>query len=325
VNKPGEQTLVRAASEDGKVAFAEVGAMGSQGHQWAKLSDDGRQRVTIQSFPAQDKTSQTLGASFDGRYLAYTVTHLLTGWDDWTLYVWDSVSGGAPKEISHSARDAKGDPVTGPINYPIAYHGRVYWPQGTADGTVDIRQYDVTTGRQSVVRAGHPAGPFRMGTLLVWPESPAPDALTKLNAISLDNGQPVALPAVMAGVSGPGAIDATNDTLVWANTDRNALYVWKTSWPEPKRILQIDSGSLDRPHVAGQIVSWDNGKAQFALDLRSGAYTQLTPTAGLTEGWGNALGVGFAPQQNGPGDATVVDTTALPALPRCGASATSGA
>jgi hypothetical protein len=162
-----------------------------------------------------------------------------------------------------------------------------------------------------------------MGGWLVWPESPAPDALTKLNAISLENGQPVALPAVMAAISGPAAIEATNDTMIWASKDRTELYVWKTSWPEPKRILQLDTGSLDRPHVAGQIVSWDDGKAQFALDLRSGTYTQVTPQYGSTGGWGNALAVEYGPQQSGPGDAAVVDTTALPPLPRCGDKTTS--
>jgi hypothetical protein len=139
----------------------------------------------------------------------------------------------------------------------------------------------------------------------------------------MDTGQSVTLPSVMAAITGPAVIDADDDTLVWVSTDRTDLYVWKTSWPAPRRILEAASGfSLDWPHVAGPLVTWTDTQAQFALDLRSDAYTRITPQFGYTQAWGPIVAIGYAPERNDvlPTAATVVDTRTLPPLPGCATS-----
>jgi hypothetical protein len=76
--------------------------------------------------------------------------------------------------------------------------------------------------------------------------------------------------------------------------------------------------------VAGDIVTWDTGNAQFALDLRSGGYAQITPEAGSTNSDGGPfLIIGFAPdlsvgRENARSEQTVVDVRDLSPLPGCG-------
>jgi hypothetical protein len=319
VNRPGEIMRVVAAGEDGRQVFAEVGRPGST-HQLVRLDLASGDRVAVASI---DGTAQILAADFDGRYLAYSLLSSTTSLDSWVLYLWDSTSPAAPQEISRNATDAAGQAVPGPYNFPIADRGRVFWPRGTLGGGDTINEYDTATGRQRVVHTGHTTLPFRMGSWLVWPESDSPGALTKLRGMSMDTAQPVALPPVMAAIAGPAAIDAGEESLAWVSTDRTDLYVWHTSWQAPRRVLTTTSGfSLDWPHVAGQLVTWTDTRAQFALDLRSGSYTQITPKFGSTHAWGPVLAIQFAPERNDvlAADVTVVDTRTLPPLPRCASS-----
>ncbi|MGC9668043.1 hypothetical protein ACNTMW_15990 [Planosporangium sp. 12N6] len=323
VNKPGERFDVLATSEDGKTIFAETGATGGQ-HELAMITDGGRRR-TIQSYPASDAKSQVLGASFDGRYLAFTLMHSRASFDPWTLYVWDSVAGGSPKIIADNSGGDGGQGLPGPLNYPVGYQGKIVWVQAVPGDVVEIREYDTASGQQKVVRRGHGATPFRMGSWLVWPESDAPGALTTLRAIGLDTGQPVTLPPQMTAITGPGTISASDDTVVWASTDRQDLYAWNTSWPQPRHLLTLKPGAglnFDWPHVAGDLVTWTDIQAQFAGDLRTGSYTQITPQYGYTKVWGTSLNVGFAPSANGEGDQVMIDTRTLPPLPTCGGSTT---
>jgi hypothetical protein len=313
---------VVAAGEDGRQAFAEVGRPGTT-HRLVRLDIASGDRVTVASFDPNDANAQVLAAAFDGRYLAYSLLRSTTSLDSWVLYLWDSTGHAAPREISRSATGAAGEPVPGPFNFPTAYHGRIYWSRGIADGGDTIDEYDTATGRQRVVHTGHTAVPFRMGSWLVWPESDTPGGAAKLRGISMDTAEPVALPPVMAAITGPAVIDAGDDTLVWVSTDRTDLYVWHTSWSAPRRILEATGGfSLDWPHVAGRLVTWTDTRAQFALDLRSGAYTQITPKYGSTHAWGPILSIQYAPERNDvlPSAVTVVDTRTLPPLPGCAPS-----
>ncbi|MGC9668045.1 hypothetical protein ACNTMW_16000 [Planosporangium sp. 12N6] len=317
VNKPGERVAVMATSEDGKTIFVETETTGSQ-HELAMITDGGRRRTTIQSYPASDKVSQALGASFDGRYLAFTLMRSRTSFDPWTLYVWDSVAGGQPKAIADNSQG-----LPGPFNYPVSYQGKVLWAQPTPGGVVELREYDTASGQQKVIHQGHFTTPFRMGSWLVLPESDAPGVLTTLRAVGLDTGQPVTLPPQMTAITGPATISASDDTLVWASTDRQDLYAWNTSWPKPRHLLTLKQGvglNFDWPHVIGDFVTWTNTDAYFAGDLRTDSYTQITPQYGSTGVSGASLIVGFAPSANGPGDEIVVYTQTLPPLPTCSGS-----
>jgi hypothetical protein len=160
----------------------------------------------------------------------------------------------------------------------------------------------------------------------VWPEREAAGKPSTLRAISFDTGEPVELPAVLAGIRDPNCLAFSHDAAAWVDQDLRRLSVWHTGWEGPVFVVAAQRNNneyLQWVNVAGDIITWDNQNAQFALDLRSGSYTQITPEFGSTTAHGGPyLIIGFVPdlsqgKENARSQKTVIDTR-TPPLPGCG-------
>lgn len=318
-----EQLLVELVAPDGSLAIESKVPDVRNELRW--FPADGSDFVTVHDFGAENPERQVLDAAFDGRYLSYSVRHSVRLDGTWSLYVWDSEEGGDPQLIAENPVDAEGDPIVGPFNYPVAYDGMVVWVQGapTGDSETSLHMYDIDDGSREVLHTGHPGTPFRMGSLLIWPESPAKGELSELHALSLETLEPAELPGPIADIEGPAYIAASEDTVAWTGEDLHALWVWRESWESPARVFRNPDERVQGVHIAGDVVSWNLlNTAQFALDLRSGGYTQITPELGSTSAGGPFLRVGYAPdlsegKANAKSRQTVVDTRDLPPLSGC--------
>jgi hypothetical protein len=315
----GSSVVVHAVAPDGRAALVERAGGGGREVDW--VSGGTATPVLRLARPATD---QLFGAASDGRYVVFSVSHDPNTTASWTLYAWDPKAGGAPRQLAANATGPDGQPVDGPMLYPVAYGGVASWTAGTTAGTTQLHRYDLATGTDSVVRSGHPADPFLLGGLLVWPESAAPDAPTALHAVAAGTGAPAALPAPVAGVTGPAFISGGDSagvrTVAWATQDVRSLYAWRSGWAAPVRVLSVPEGkAIQWVRVAGALVTWDDGTAQWAADLRTGGYTQLTPRYGYTEAAGDGLSVGYAPdaKESTPPAPSLLRATDLPALPSC--------
>ncbi len=203
--------------------------------------------------------------------------------------------------------------------YPVIADGHAAWVTAGVDGTTRLHRYDLHTATDQVVRVGHPGTPFLLGHALAWTESPAPDALTALHAVSMRRGTRVALPAPLRALRGPAYVAGSPDAVAWASPDVQALWTWRPGWPAPVRAARMREGhNVQWVHVAGNLVSWDDGTAQFAADLRTGAYTRLTERYGYTVASDGGLAVGYPPGTGSTGrPPTVIRVRDLPPLPRC--------
>jgi hypothetical protein len=321
----GTEVVVHAVGPDGRSAVVEKDSAAGREVDWVTNAANGAAAAVHPVMRlAHPATDQLFGAATDGRYLVFSVSHDPSSTSTWTLYSWDSRAGGAPRQLAANATDASGQPVNGPMLYPVVYDGVASWTAGTPAGTTELHRYDLAGGADSVVRSGHPADPFLLGGLLVWPESAAPDALTALHAVAAGTGSPAALPGPVAAVTGPAFISGGDSagvrTVAWATADVRSLYAWRAGWAAPVKVLSVPEGrAIQWVRVAGPLVAWDDGTAQWAADLRTGTYTQLTPRYGYTEAAGDGLGVGYAPdgKAGGAPAPTVVRATDLPALPSC--------
>ncbi|HEY3504168.1 MAG TPA: hypothetical protein VGN37_15465 [Actinocatenispora sp.] len=311
--QPGETLTVHAVGDDGTTAIAD-----------SRLGDartvlfvrDGARREVLR----MADRDQLYGAGFDGRYLVFSISHDPSDLSSWTLYAWDASTGGPPRLLARNAVDGAGHPAPGPMLYPVVADGVAAWTAGRPDGTTELHRYTLMTGADEVVRAGHPGTPFLFGGELVWPESARPDALTTLHAVALDSGAPAELPAALAAIRGPAFIAGTGTAAAWVDPDVHTLWVWRPTWPHPVRALRVAEGrNLQWVRVAGDLVTWDDGTAQFGADLRTGSYARLTPRYGYTVADGDALAVGYAPAaKSGGGDPpTLVRVSDLPPLPAC--------
>ncbi|GAA3521674.1 hypothetical protein [Actinocatenispora rupis] len=311
--RPGESLTVHAVGDDGSTAVADS----RLGDTRTVLFLRGGSRQDVLRMAGQD---QLYGAGFDGRYLVFSVSHDPADLAAWTLYAWDSTTAAPPRMLARNAVDDAGHPAPGPMLYPVISDGVAAWTAGRPDGTTELHRYTLLTGDDQVVRAGHPGTPFLFGGDLVWPESPKPDALTALHAVAMETGTPAALPGALAAVRGPAFIAGTGDAAAWVDADVHSLWVWRPTWPRPVRALRVAEGrNLQWVRVAGDLVTWDDGTAQFGADLRTGSYAQLTPRYGYTVADGDALAVGYAPASKTDDGAppTLVRVSDLPPLPGC--------
>jgi hypothetical protein len=314
--RAGETLVVHAVGGDGGTAV--VDDRTGDGRSVVFWRDGRRTRILRLGHP---DTDQLYGAAFDGRYLVFSVSHNPNDLSAWTLYGWDSVTGGAPQRLADNAVDSAGHPVPSPLLYPVIAAGVAAWTAGRADGRTVLHRYSFITGTDEVVRVGHPGAPFLFDADLVWPESPRPDALTELHAVRLADGAPAPLPATLAAVRGPAFIVGTGSGVAaWVSADVRTLYAWRSGWRAPVTVRHVSTGrNVQWVRAAGPLVTWDDGTAQFAADLRSGAYTKLTPRYGYTEATGDALAVGYAPAAKGGSTAapSLVRVSELPPLPSC--------
>jgi hypothetical protein len=319
--REGELLRIVAGGADGASLFAESTIPQGGIAELVWLRDRGRVRRVIRSLD-HAAGEQVLGAAFDGRYLVFSVLGTRSDFDHWTLYAWQ-VPGSEPAfEIARAAQDAGGRVLAGPLAFPVVHEGRAAWTQVEPGEVASVHLYDLARRRDRVVRRGQVDRPFRMGSLVVWPESDTPGALSHLEAAWFATGRRAELPpTVRSAVVGAAFVQASDDALVWVTATMQELYVWRPGWGGPTRVLGSPKDRpLQWPHVAGEIVTWDDSTAQFALDLRTGAYARVTPRWGATDAFGPYLEIGFPPPQlvpDAPANDAVLDTRALPPLPGC--------
>ena len=116
------------------------------------------------------------------------------------------------------------------------------------------------------------------------------------------------------------------DTLAWAASGLQQLYVWKAPWLAPIRMVTVTKGDFaEYPAIAGDVITFDGASAAFAADLRSSSITQITPRAGAIVGKGNTLAFNYlapntAKSLHPPQRVFVADVQQLPSLPPSGSS-----
>ncbi|WP_327388990.1 hypothetical protein [Streptomyces sp. NBC_01207] len=112
-------------------------------------------------------------------------------------------------------------------------------------------------------------------------------------------GEPAALPALLAAADGSPASASDGTTWAWARVGHKNLYAWRVGWPKP--VIVAEGGAIDWVHVVGDVITWTDTTATWAADLRGRAYTQMTPQYGGTNTDGTAVVVSYP----GPGKRSV--------------------
>lgn len=120
--------LAQLVTDEGGVAyFAGIDGRGVPRLEWTAPGSD--EVVVVASFPDQPE-AQAMSLDFDGRYLVYAMTWSYSMFDSpWTIYVWDSQSGGDPIEIAESLDGNYPDGSAGsmPLIAVHAYEGVAAW------------------------------------------------------------------------------------------------------------------------------------------------------------------------------------------------------
>lgn len=278
--------------------------------------------TVVQDFGLDHPEWQVLGATFDGRHLAYRVDRSYANLEDFALYVWDSRGSKAPVEIAHGERDRDGVLMQSPFVDPVLAQGWVYWTQ-TRDadpGHTVLSGYRLEDGHVERLSRGFGRAPVRFGGSLVWADSDRAGQTSRLRAVDLTSHRRVALPTALAGVRGLYYLAGDAGTLAWVSGGHGQdLSVWRPGWPRPRLLLQ-DRDAPQFPRIAGETVVFGDAEATFAADLRSWSSARLTPAyGGVYADGGPVIGVGYAPASKTAASVqALLDTDAAGPLGRVG-------
>jgi len=313
----GEALNVVLGTSDG-TTFAVSDVKAHHTFVWRRGSEQG----VVQDLGLDHPEWQVLGATWDGRHLAYRVDHSFSNFEDFSLYVWDSQGSGPPVEVAHGEPDQDGDLMQTPFVDPVLADGWLYWTQ-TRDADPDhtvLSGYRLADGRTERFSKGYGRAPVRFGSMLVWADSDGPGQTSSLRALDLATHRRTAVPAALAGVRGPYYLAGDADTLAWMGGGKGRqVEVWRAGWPRPRLLVEV-AQSPQLPRVAGDVVVFAADDAMYAADLRSWSYARVTPSyGGIYADGGPVVTVGYAPTTKGGASVqTLLDTAAAGPLGRSG-------
>ncbi|MET7714933.1 hypothetical protein [Streptomyces sp. NPDC005407] len=287
----------------------------------AALIQDGRSPRALRTLLdfADPVEHQLLSADFDGRWAAFAVLEGRTLDSPWTLHVWDERTGRA-RVLARSGG------LPGPLPQPVVRGGTVFWAQGTGGGKAAVRAAPATGGAPRTLHTGVLDAPFPAGGLLAWREADASGTATRLRALSFATLRAVPLPAPLAELRDFRSPVSDGTTWAWiAGEQQPTLMVWRTGQHAP--VARVTGGAaaaegIDQLRISGDLITWRTPEAAYALDLRSAAYSRITPRYGYAQARDGALAIahsrGDAKSAGSRSVIQVVRTERLPGLPRCG-------
>jgi len=269
-----------ASGRDGRTFFASINSPTFSGV--GRIDAGTSHVIPIKDF--SNAVEDQAGGAFDGRWLVWKEYHSLSTWDDFSVFAWDSEKN-TLDQIGASERRADGSYWSSDWRNPDVNNGVATWEQGSGPGGVgDIHVVQLATGKDKVIRHGHPGGPFFTGpNRIVWPESPRPGALTVFRAADARTGAKVAPAPVLRALRGISALVTDGKAIAYPSAYFASLW-WSPSLSgKPSQIASAGYGdNIDNSvQVAGRYILFGIAPHTYLADTVQRRYIEIS--AG---GWG---------------------------------------
>ncbi len=191
--------------------------------------------------------------SFDGRWLVWNEYHSLEDdFAEFSTFAWDSRTGSIA-QIGQAERDANGNPWPGQWRQPDARGGYATWTQGVGPGETEVHAYDLARHHDLVVRRGRAQGSFFVaGPKVVWPESPAPGAYTRMLAASPRTGASVPVPPTLGALRGVSALFTDGRVIAYPGARFKSVSWAPTLRAKPQLVFKAKHYVDNSVRVAGR-------------------------------------------------------------------------
>jgi hypothetical protein len=270
-----------ALAHDGRSFFAAVYSTTFSG----VASIDAKTSVVteIKAFP--DRNRDQAGGVFDGRWLVWNEYHGFDSFNDFTTWAWDSRTGRL-SEIGAATRGPDGQFWESPWRGPDARHGIATWVQGVGpDQLGEVHAYDLGSGRDLVVRHGHPGGAFLLDhDIVVWAEGSAPGVPTRMHAASGRTGRPARLPRALRGLRNVTGLQTDGHRIAYPSASYESLWWSSALRKSPHEVVgtrhlrHIDN-SLQ---IGGRYIGFGIWPALFVADTKTRRYVGVGKHGGWT-------------------------------------------
>jgi hypothetical protein len=268
-------------AHDGRTFFAAVYSSHFSGV--ARIDGSATRMTRIKAFP--DPTDYQADGAFDGRWLVWTEYHGFDNFNDFTVWAWDSKSGTA-RQIGAATRSPSGRFWENPWRQPDVRSGIATWAQGSGpDDLTEVHLYDLRAGEDRVVHEGHTQGSFLLsGHLVVWPESFARGAQTRMNAASTLTDDSVPVPRALRGLHGVSGLATDGRRIAYPDGPYKSLWWSPSLRAVPRKIIaERDAHHVDNSvQIGGRYVGFGIQPRVFIGDVKAHRYVAITARGGWT-------------------------------------------
>jgi hypothetical protein len=306
-----------APARDGRTFFAEIWSASFSGV--ARIDRGTGSVARVKSFP--DATNDQALGSFDGRWLVWREYHSLYNVNDFSVWAWDS-RGGEPKQIGGAKQAPNGSWWPSSWRNPDVRGGIATWEQGAGPGGIgDVHAFDLATGRDRIIRNAHVGGSFFYRDLIVWTESPRPDALTVMRVVDALTGKRRPVPAALRRQRGVSGLITDGKAIAYPDAHYRSLWWSPRPSVAPRRLFGTAYGDsvANSVQVAGRYILFGVEPHTYLADTSTRSYLEIKGG-----GWGRMnsralviLKPSSAKAQHTISDVLFLPLGSLPPIPRC--------
>jgi hypothetical protein len=268
-----------ALAHDGRSFFASAYLPGFSGV--ARIDTSTGRLTRVKAFP--DPQFDQAWAALDGRWLVWNEYHGFDGFNDFTTWAWDTQARKLTR-LGAAVRGPTGQFWESPWRGPDVRDGMATWVQGVGpDQLGEIHTYNLRTGRDLVVRHGHPGGAFLLDHhIVVWAEASAPGVPTAMHAASALTGTPVRLPPALRTLRNVTGLQTDGQRIAYPNASYKSLWWSPSPGAQPSeaiatRHLQHVDNSVQ---VSGRYVAFGIYPGVFVADARLRRYVRVSTHGG---------------------------------------------
>ena len=237
----------------------------------------------IKAFP--DPQLDQAWAAYAGRWLVWNEYHGFDSFNDFTTWAWDTQAHRLT-QLGAATRRPSGQYWDSPWHGPDVRGGTAVWVQGVGpDQLGDVHAYNLRTGRDVIVRHGHPGGAFLLDHhVLVWAEASAPGVPTRMHAASALTGAPARLPRAFRMLRNVTGLQTDGQRIAYPDAHYKSLW-WSPS-PGAKPFEVVATRHLDHVdnsvQVGGRYIGFGIQPRVFVGDTKTRRYIEITPHGGWT-------------------------------------------
>lgn len=268
-----------ALARDGRSFFAEVHSRRFSGV--ARVDARASTLSRIKAFPSP-RWEQAWGA-FDGRWLVWNEYHGFSNFDHFTTWAWDTRTRELTR-LGAATRGPDGRFWESPWRGADVRDGIATWVQGVGPDLLgEVHAYNLRTGRDLVVRHGHPGGSFLLAHhVLVWPEASAPRVPTRMHAASALTGRAIPLPRALRDARNVSALQTDGRAIAYPDGRFKSL--WWASSPQEKPHEVVPTGHLvhidNSVQVGGGYVGFGTQPRVYVAEPRVRRYVEVSRNLG---------------------------------------------
>jgi len=319
-----------ALANDGQSFFAQIFTPSFTGV--AEINPTTGVITQIRAFPDQtpatgsEQGDQAWGG-FDGRWLVWNEYRGQTDFNNFTTWAWDSQTRKLTK-IGAARRAPSGQFWESPWRGPDVRGGFATWVQGVGPDSLGVvHVVNLRTGRNLVIRRGHPSGALMLTNRVVaWTESPSRGARTKMYAASVLTGKRLPTPKALRYADGVSGLYTDGHRIAYPSPPFRSLWWSRSLRKKPQKILAakplayIDNDVQISGHFIGFGIQPPTGWPHiYVADTETGRYIEIYNHGGSTLLNRTMLLVSYGPDSKfDPIDRiAIVPLHDLPAMPAC--------